>query len=199
VCHGIKLRETPGASYQDLPFYLECLFHLNKVYAVNEPLINYRTSNPTSSSAKGSNKGFLLFDLMSYVEKQMELKNPPKYKRYKNLIASSLFFHHYWHYDRLLPELRDQFLLKLQEAMREYARRGMNPVYLSSIHQEDCQALLKGGPVRYRRTLMLRNERHRIAPVLEFLRREIYNPFVLPFRLLGRSIVNIFRSVIIEK
>lgn len=196
---GLRVRETPGASYQDLPFYMEMLFHLEKVRAINIPLINYRISNPNASSAKGSNKGFLLFDLMDHVQNRMKETNAWKYERFKNVICSSLFIQHYWHLGNLLPELKDDFLKKVRARMIDYEKQGMKPAYLNQNQLEDYQMLRNGGVKTYRKNIQMRPQRARLRPILDFWRVEFINPLTVPVRLLTRSFARVLLSFVAAK
>jgi len=46
---GIRFAETPGASFQDLPFFWETFLKAESLFVTGEPLYRYRQSNPASS------------------------------------------------------------------------------------------------------------------------------------------------------
>ncbi len=50
--HRIRFAETPGASFQDLPFFWETFLKAQSLYILPESLYSYRQSNPDSSVKK---------------------------------------------------------------------------------------------------------------------------------------------------
>jgi len=116
--NGIRLIETPGASFQDLPFFWDVLFASQRVYCVDQPLTNYRQSNPNASSFKGSNKGLLLFSLFETMHQHAEARDLIGYRRVRNLLYSNLFKQHYWNLETLAVEYREQFLEELARTLR---------------------------------------------------------------------------------
>ena len=111
----IHFLETPGASFQDFPFFAEALFCAEKVYAINNPLVFYRDSHPNSSSAMGSNKGLLHFKIFDYVFTSLQKRNPTKLEKIRPGLEYAFFRQHYFHYLRLDKKNRATFFYQLKE------------------------------------------------------------------------------------
>ena len=56
IDNDIFHNETPGGSYQDVGFYLKCLYFAKKVYFVDKPYYMWRQDNPNSSIHYDSKK-----------------------------------------------------------------------------------------------------------------------------------------------
>ncbi len=143
----LSVIETPGASFQDLPFFVEALFCAERFYAIDRALIYYRHVSPNASSAKGGKKAFILFSLHDYLHRAIQARDAYRYERFKGLLESLLFDHHYWQYDRLDERYQDEFLNQLAAQVRA---AGRIPPYLNDFQKRDCRALVRGGPKGYR-------------------------------------------------
>ena len=66
ISNNIRHRETPGASYQDISFFLKVLSHASTVYYTDKPLYHYRIDNQNSSIHQ-DNKIFKVFDEYQYI------------------------------------------------------------------------------------------------------------------------------------
>lgn len=60
----VKITETAGASYQDLPFMVEILANASSISVIKEPLIHYRVEpNQNSSSTSRGSGGLRILDM----------------------------------------------------------------------------------------------------------------------------------------
>jgi len=147
----ISVLETPGASYQDFPFFVESLFCAERFYAVDRVLLYYRDSHPTSSSAKGGNKGLVVFDLYDHLRRSLQAMNPDRYGDMEDIINYIFFMHHYFHYKRLHPKYRNQFLNQLREKFKNIP----TPKLLSGKNKLDYISLKYGGAPAYKVAITL--------------------------------------------
>ena len=111
---SIKLRTTPGATYQDFPFMFEVLVKAKRVSVLNEYLLHYRLEDGQNSSTKKPGKNILyLCEHANYI-KEILLK--------ENLwnIYKEVFYYHvtnclrgYFHITD--PQYKSEFYKRLRQ------------------------------------------------------------------------------------
>ena len=70
---SIKLRTTPGATYQDFPFMFEVLVKAKRVSVLNEYLLHYRLEDGQNSSTKKPGKNILyLCEHAAYLQNMLQ-------------------------------------------------------------------------------------------------------------------------------
>lgn len=105
--NNIKFLETPGASFQDLSFTFKIWAYSHAVYLLEEPILHYRQDNE-SSSVNNPAKAFCVCAELEEIEHTLEqLPNKEKLKPY---VYRLKYDNYMWNYQRLMPELRKQFL-----------------------------------------------------------------------------------------
>ncbi len=69
---GIVFHESPGASYQDTGFFMQCLGLADRAMFLNECVYMYRMDNAASSSNNRSGKPFALLKEFDFIKDQLQ-------------------------------------------------------------------------------------------------------------------------------
>jgi len=181
--NGIRVLESPGASYQDKPFFLESLFCAKRFYCLARPLVFYRQTNPDSSSAQGTDKGLLLVGLYREMHRRLSQRDPEAYSTWGlDLLVSGLFRDHYWNLRNLKPHLRRTLLRDLRDELRSLAptnlRQGLR--FCDRDDQRLAMVLAKLGPAPYLLHRGVRSTLGRLRRFVRPLRTLIPNPIHRP-------------------
>ncbi len=95
--HRIRFHETPGASFQDVSFQFQTLFHAKKYRLSNTAVYRYRVDN-AGSSVRSSKKLYCIFDEFDFVKDYAEKNGNPELYR---SILSAKYFHLLGNYGRV--------------------------------------------------------------------------------------------------
>lgn len=112
--NGIRMNETPGASFQDTGFYLRCFYHAKRVMFVREPFYDWRQDNVNSSIHMDIRKMLELTD--------REFKLDEEYLRsgqFSDFIVASFYYHKFQAYSLLGLKLRGKEKKELFGRLRE--------------------------------------------------------------------------------
>lgn len=113
---GIRLRETPGAAFQDAGFTLKVWFAAKRATLVFKPLLHYRMDNPGSSS-KTTDKVFTVCDELAEAEAFLRAR-PQRAKAFLPYFVLDKWGKYRWNYERIAASEHVAFAQRMQE---EYA------------------------------------------------------------------------------
>lgn len=117
----IRLYESPGASYQDMPFKFICYSIVDEITLLNIPVYNYRVLNEGSSSAS-SERALISFG--NYEVIKNFLINSGRFSTF----LQAFYFHHMFdlvfHVSRLKDEGLEQYLIKTRSVFMEAQAEG---------------------------------------------------------------------------
>ena len=116
--NDIRFLETPGASYQDTAFAFKIWACTEKVVFINEPLLHYRQDNMGSSVNNNDKKPFCVCDEFKEIDRFLNEKTDLK-EKYEKIMNTTKFGVYLWNYNRLGPENKYQFLLRMKEELLE--------------------------------------------------------------------------------
>ena len=129
--NGIRLNETPGASFQDTGLTAQAVFHAKRARLLDEPVYLVRRDNEQSST-HDSSKVFCICDEHDFIRAKA---SECAYNRLGCLRAAAwLRFDGYeWNYSRLFPEDRPGFVNRAHsdflalESSKELDRNSFDP------------------------------------------------------------------------
>lgn len=113
--NGIRFNESPGASYQDVGFYLQTHFCVRRLLFLNENFYRYRRDRAESSiNSKG--KVFVICDELLFARKM--LKQEGVFTRFQALYGRELFYAYWSAYHRVGIEYKLPFLERFSKDLR---------------------------------------------------------------------------------
>lgn len=122
--NNIGFLETPGASYQDTSFNFKVWAMANKVFFINDHLLNYRQDNETSS-VNSKSKIFCVCDEYKEIERFIEKEISENQKSDLILLKESLKFACYlWNFLRLPLNNRVIFLKQMHKEFSTAYKNG---------------------------------------------------------------------------
>lgn len=123
VEHGICFHETPGASFQDISFSLQCWLWAERVYLTDEAFLYYRRDNP-NSSMHNPDKVFCVFDEYKWLEEKFRYfwKDHADLEPYFVATKQGDFLNHYY---RIAPQFQYAFLLRFSEELKKDIEKGL--------------------------------------------------------------------------
>ena len=105
--NGVRLNETPGASYQDNGFWFQTFTFAEKILLLPDFLYMVRRDNP-NSSVKSAGKVYCICDETAFIHEILSRKNCPK--EVMAMLWQCMFGNYIWTYNRIAPEFKLQFL-----------------------------------------------------------------------------------------
>ena len=116
--NGIKLLETPGASFQDLGFTFKVFALAQRVFCIEDPILHYRQDNE-QSSVNNPSKVFCVCDEFDSIEDFIDAA--PVRASLRPYMFRLRYDSYMWNFERLTPQLRAEFV----DTMAGDLRRGM--------------------------------------------------------------------------
>ena len=116
--NGLKMLETPGASFQDLGFTFKVMASAERIYCIEDQVVHYRQDNE-QSSVNNPAKVFCVCDEFDSIEDFLDAV--PARKVLRPYLFRLRYDSYMWNFERLAPQLRGQFL----ETMVGDLQRGM--------------------------------------------------------------------------
>ena len=120
---NIRFLPTPGASFQDTGFFFKSLYSADRAVLVREGFIHYRIDNE-GSSVKSQAKIFPICDeyaeIWSYAQRDSR-----KFDLIKKQLVREQFGGYLWNLDRLAPQVRHQFYLRMVDEYRQLSVAGL--------------------------------------------------------------------------
>ncbi len=157
----IRHHESPGASYQDVGFRLQTLAYCKRFMILKDAFYCHRDDNPNSSIHNRTCLDWII-DEYAFVYRQMENNKDvlecflPEFTRCK--VTDYL-----GQYDRLVPELRMDFLKIIRKEFMDIEQKGkFITAKLTDRQRKRIQFIIKE-PYNYaKREIMLREEMHNL-------------------------------------
>ena len=144
--NGIKLNETPGASFQDLGFTFKIWARAERVYCITDPVIHYRQDNE-SSSVHDPKKVFCVCREFDSIEDFIAVSsNGDELKPYAYRLRYDSYM---WNYERLAMELRVEFLDTMVGDLARGMQNGEYYPELFAPHQQANLQLILSDPERF--------------------------------------------------
>lgn len=134
---GIRLRESPGAAFQDAGFTLKVWFAAKRVVLVSKPLLHYRMDNPGSSS-KTTDKVFTVCDELAEAEAFLRVR-PERVSVFLPWFVLDKWGKYRWNYERIAATEHQAFAQRMFEEYQAHAEAG--ELDLSLFKPADAQAL----------------------------------------------------------
>ena len=121
---GIRLHETPGASYQDSPFNFMVFALAERATFLEERLFFYRQDNE-GSSVNSRHKAFVIFGEYDFMEEFLEAHaDHPRIERLWQLLALMRHDAYLWNYDRVDPSYHAELAERMAADFARDARAG---------------------------------------------------------------------------
>lgn len=116
LTNGIRFHETPGASFQDISFALQCWLCAKKLYFIEDALLHYRNDNP-NSSMHNPDKIFNVIDEYEWLEEKFKelWKSEPLLESY---FVVAKYRDYLSHYNRIAAQFQYAFLLRVEEELK---------------------------------------------------------------------------------
>lgn len=120
--NDISFLPTPGASYQDSSFNFKVWASCDNAVLLDRAFLHYRQDNE-KSSINSPGKVFCVCDEYKEMHRYLDTHWPER--TYLRGILSRMRFDTYeWNYNRLTPELRDEFLPRMREDIISDGQKG---------------------------------------------------------------------------
>jgi glycosyltransferase involved in cell wall biosynthesis len=113
ISNNIWMLETPGASFQDLPFTIIAFSQAKKIFLFNEPLYYYYQGNPDSSVINIKNP-YLVFDLFDFIGKFFDENEDLKYCLEKYIYRLK-FCHYLWNFNHIERKFQKPFFERFRK------------------------------------------------------------------------------------
>ncbi len=117
---GIKLNETPGASYQDLSFSLLAGLLADACIYTEEKYYFYRIDN-INSSVKSNSKWRCVIDEFEYVVQEL-IKRKKYFGNLETLVWMQKPGIYFWNLQRLSEEEGERFRMEIQQEVEEFKK-----------------------------------------------------------------------------
>lgn len=138
---GIRYNETPGASYQDVGFFLQTFAHADRAMFKRGLVYLYRRDNPYSSSNTIGRKPFAMRDEYSLAKISLE-RYPEKWEKIKKFYLIRRMRSHRWMYSSIKNSVKVDYLndfrnelIGLEDISREdlpyFDKRAMEKLLIS--------------------------------------------------------------------
>lgn len=114
---GIRFLETPGASYQDAGFNFKVWASAERATFIPQAILHYRQDNE-KSSVNSAAKVFCVCDEYASMQKFVEGLSADRTVLFGILVRMK-FDSYMWNYDRLAPELREEFAIRIAGEFNE--------------------------------------------------------------------------------
>ncbi len=119
---GIRLRETPGAAFQDAGFTLKVWFAARRAALVYKPLLHYRMDNPGSSS-KTTDKVFTVCDELAEAEAFLRAR-PERAAAFLPWLVVDKWGKYRWNYERIAATEHEAFAQRMFEEYQAHNKAG---------------------------------------------------------------------------
>lgn len=147
VDNGLRLLETPGASYQDTAFSFKLWACARRALVMREGYLHYRQDNEASSI---NQKGKLDCVPREYGEiERFLLADEPRFGALLPIMMKRKFSAYRWNYERMAAELHGEFARLASREFRDARDRGMLSQDLFSSDEWSDLALIIRDPERF--------------------------------------------------
>ncbi len=115
--NGIRFRETPGASYQDISFHFRVLSDAGKIKLIKDALLYYRSDNP-ASSVYNPDKIHCVAGEMQAIEEYIKSQPQKKQDCLWPVFTRKKFYDYRWNYMRMNPQSQYAFLKQMRKEFK---------------------------------------------------------------------------------
>lgn len=147
VDNGLRLLETPGASYQDTSFSFKLWACARKAVMTFEAFVRYRQDNE-SSSINRSDKLYCVPEEYREIERFL-LEDEARFGSLLSLMERRKFGAYLWNYDRIAPESHLEFAEFVSREFSEARERSLLDSELFSSEEWSDLILLMDDPSRF--------------------------------------------------
>ena len=145
--NDVTFLPSPGASYQDEGFNFKVWSSCTNAVLIDKPILHYRQDNE-KSSVNSPGKVFCVCD--EYQEMNKYLDTHHLDRPYLRAILSRMKFDTYeWNFDRLVPELREEFVPRMVEDLKHDEELGRVDLSIFDPGKRINRALLLHDPKLY--------------------------------------------------
>lgn len=151
--HGVRLNETPGASFQDTGFWIQSYVHAQRAVFLAEPLYRYRLDNP-GSSVSVTGKEYCICDEFEFA--MNFLVNERLMERFSNRLSWVFYRKYKRNLERFPVEKRVDFLQRFSDDFRKWdnVHRIQDEYFLPEEYKEMLEIMEH--PVEYYEKVKLR-------------------------------------------
>lgn len=137
----IKMVETPGASFQDLPFTFETFCLAGSIQLVKKPLYFYFQDNK-NSSVQNIKQPFFVFQHFDYINQFLQKHQNIK----KNVWAMKCraeYTHYFWNFQRAERKDKNFFFKEMNRRLNEFTPETIKFIQFSKTDQRLINYILK--------------------------------------------------------
>ncbi len=144
--NGLKMLETPGASFQDLGFTFKVWACARKIVCAGKPILHYRQDNE-QSSVNNPKKVFCVCDEFDSMEDFVDAV--PARAKLRPYLFRLRYDSYMWNFERLAPELRAEFLDTMVGDLARGVNEGDYSPALFAPYQRKNLHFLLDSPLRF--------------------------------------------------
>ncbi len=122
VAENIRFNETPGASYQDIGFFMQTSLLAKKVHFLHEHFYLYRRDNP-NSSINNKGKAFAVCGEFAFIREKL-MSREDVARTFLDEYGSNMFYSYWSTLHRIGEDVRSEFILRFSDDLRASFRRG---------------------------------------------------------------------------
>ena len=138
----IRFLETPGASYQDSSFSFKVWLASKRAYCIHDAFLHYRQDNE-ASSVNSPGKMYCVCDEYSEMFSYLDSYFPQIKERVLPVLVKMQYDTYMWNYDRLSPELRQEFIKKFSEDFKNYQKNNiLDFSYFEPWRPKECRLII---------------------------------------------------------
>ena len=144
--NGLKMLETPGASFQDLGFTFKVWALAQRVVCIGDPVLSYRQDNE-QSSVNDPGKAFCVCDEFDSMEDFVDAV--PKRAALRPYLFRLRYDSYMWNFERLSSDLRARFVKTMSGDFARCINRGDYVLSLFAYYQQRNLQLVVEDPKRF--------------------------------------------------
>ncbi len=123
VENDVRFLPTPGASFQDTGFCFKLLYAAERAYLLRKGFLRYRVDND-GSSVKSQAKIFPICEEYAEIWRYAQ-RDAEKFEAIKRRIPYQQFGGYRWNLERLVPQIRHQFYVRMIDEFRQMSAAGL--------------------------------------------------------------------------
>lgn len=125
--YNIRYNETPGASYQDVGFFIQTFTHADKAMFKDGLVYMYRRDNPASSSNTIGGKPYAMRDEYTLTKAKLE-KYPDRWEKMKKFYLFRRMRSHRWMYSSIRNSVKKEYLDDFRKELIELEDINRDPL-----------------------------------------------------------------------
>lgn len=123
VENDVRFLPTPGASFQDTGFCFKLLYAAERAYLLRKGFLRYRVDND-GSSVKSQAKIFPICEEYAEIWRYAQ-RDAEKFEKIKRRIPYQQFGGYRWNLERLVPQIRRQFYVRMIDEFQRISAAGL--------------------------------------------------------------------------